>query len=104
MPKFNVIVEHQMGRDPAIERLQSFSEDLKQQYSRDVSEVNETWHEDGTLVFSITAMGMTINGIMNTTHDQVAVNGNLPFAALPFRGMIQNQIESELKRLLHDQA
>ena len=103
MPKFTVIVDHSMGRQPAIDRLQSFSEDLKVQYSREVTEVTETWNEDGTLDFSIKAMGMKITGVMNPTENQVAVDGQLPFAALPFRGMIQNQIETELKRLLQQE-
>ena len=103
MPKFNVNVDHSMGRQPAIEKLQSFSEELKVQYSREVTEVTETWNEDGTLDFSIKAMGVTITGIMNPSDDQVNVDGQLPFAALPFRGMIQNQIETELRRLLQDE-
>ena len=97
MPKFNVIVPHSLQRDDVVGRLQGFSEEVRASSPVELTNVSENWDEAGKLEFSFTAMGLEIAGNLVATNDEVTVKGTLPFAAMPFRGAIESQIESKIK-------
>jgi hypothetical protein len=65
-----------------------------------VSELEESWSEDGTYEFSFKVMGMAVSGNMVTEVDTVRVKGSIPFAALPFRGQLENEIRERLREAL----
>ncbi len=100
MPSFNILVPHQTDRQTAIQRLRRFADIVRTQMVGQVSDVQEQWSEDGTLDFSFAAMGMKITGAMNTDDQNVALKGTLPFAALPFRGMIEKTIQEKIQEAL----
>ena len=97
MPKFSVSVDHQVGREQAVEKLKTSFDQAKTQAGDQVDGLEEVWDDDGNLDFSFSAMGFKISGRMVTGSDQVEVNGNLPFAALPFRGALENQIAGKIR-------
>jgi hypothetical protein len=97
MPKFSIVVDHTIARDDAVERLRAHFEESKKEVANQVSNVSENWDEAGNLDFSFSAMGFSISGRMETEDSQVKVNGELPFAALPFRGALENQIASRIR-------
>ena len=45
-------------------------------------------------------MGFKISGTLVTCEQKVTVAGDLPFAALPFRGAIESQIENKVKEAI----
>ena len=99
MPGFNTEVEHQLGREEAVERLKKFLEQVRQKYSEFVTELQGAWN-DNVLTFSLKTYGFKIDGTL-TVEDRLArLTGNLPFAALAFRGKIEQSIVSELRREL----
>ncbi|MFK7766419.1 MAG: polyhydroxyalkanoic acid system family protein [Mariniblastus sp.] len=100
MPKFNVEVDHQNTRDDAVEKLRGFSEQILKDAPVEVSDVEEVWDESGKLDFSFKAMGFKISGTMVTSAEKVTVAGNLPFAALPFRGALESQIADKVKEAI----
>lgn len=100
MAKFNVVVPHSIARDQAVERLRGFSEKIKSDLPGEVGEVEEAWDAAGNLSFAFKAMGMKISGTMVTCTQQVTVAGQLPFAALPFRGAIEKQIAEKVKEAI----
>ena len=100
MAKFNVVVDHQIQRQQAVESLRTFSDHIRKESPVEVSEVEENWYDSGNLNFSFKAMGFTISGSMVTCDQKVTVAGKMPFAALPFRGAIESQIEEKVKEAI----
>ena len=100
MPKFNVIVSHSLRREIVVIRLRGFSEQARVNSPVELSEIRENWDEAGNLEFSFIAMGMQISGSLVTSECDVTVYGSLPFAAMPFRGAIETEIESRIKDVI----
>ncbi len=99
MPSFNTEVEHQLGQQEATDRLKKLLDQVREQYSDFVTELHGNW-ADNVLTFSLKTYGFKIDGIL-TVEDQLArLTGNLPFAALAFRGKIEQSIVGELRREL----
>lgn len=100
MPKFSVVVQHQLERRECIVRLRGFSQQVIQQASIELSNLNESWDDDGNLEFAFTAMGLQISGYVRTTEDQVTVDGRMPLAAAMFRGAIETQIAEQIRQVV----
>ena len=100
MAKFNVVVDHEIERDEAVSRLKVFSDMIREKMPVEVSDVEETWDDTGNLIFSFKAMGFRIAGKMVTCTQQVTIIGDIPFAALPFRGAIESQIADKVREAI----
>jgi len=100
MPKFNVSVDHETPRPDAIAKLKNFSEKVRADSPVELTDISETWDDDGNLQFAFKAMGMTVSGSVVTSDSQVVVAGTLPFAAVPFRGQIEQQIKKQVESAL----
>jgi len=99
MPSFAISVPHQLPPDEALRRIQGLLGDLKQQYGDQVSDLKESWTgNDGE--FSLTAMGLRLSGTLSVLPGEVKLNGNIPFAAVPFRGQIERMIRERAETLL----
>ena len=103
MPSFNTEVPHQLGQETATERLKGFVDRVSERFKDQVSSVDGNW-EANSLSFSLTTFGFTIDGKMDVEDDKVLLNGNLPFAAVAFRGKIEQSIASELEKALNSEA
>ena len=97
MAKFNVVVQHEIQRELAVTRLRGFADKIRGDTPVEVSELEEVWDENGNLTFSFKALGFKVSGSMVTCESKVTVVGNLPFAALPFRGAIETQIADQVR-------
>ncbi|MEC9091897.1 MAG: polyhydroxyalkanoic acid system family protein [Planctomycetota bacterium] len=102
MPGFKANVEHRLGKDVALQRLKSFSEEVRAKYGSQISEMQENWDEQGNLKFGFKAMGLTISGELVVDDQEARINGQLPFAAVAFRGTIEQEITAALKNALTD--
>ncbi|MCP4477592.1 MAG: hypothetical protein GY880_31535 [Planctomycetaceae bacterium] len=100
MAKFNVAVPHGVPRQTAATKLRSFADQIRDSAAIEVTDVQETWDDDGNLEFSFKAMGMSISGTMTVCEDNVTVAGTIPFAALPFRGAIESQIAEKIREAI----
>ena len=100
MPKFNVAVPHQSQRDDVVLRLKDFADQVRQDAPIELTEVTEQWDDRGNLSFEFRAMGLKIAGTVVTCESHVTVVGQLPFAAVPFRGQIERQIETKVMEAL----
>ena len=99
MPGFNTEVPHQLGKEPAKERLKGFLDNVRTQYKDQVSNLQESWEGD-TLKYSFKTYGFTISGDLLVQEDVIQMTGKLPIAAMAFRGKIEQSIRSELEKLL----
>lgn len=99
MPSFAMSVPHKLTQDEAQSRIKNLLAELKQQYGDQVSDLQETWNGHNGQ-FALTAMGMRISGTLAVEPEQVSLNGNIPFAAVPFRGQIEKLIREQAETLL----
>ena len=99
MPGFSTEVPHQLGRDEATERLKNFVERVREHYKDQVSNLQGEW-VDHTLEITFTTYGFGIEALVEVLDDVVKLTGKLPFAAVAFRGKIEQSIASELKKVL----
>jgi hypothetical protein len=99
MPAFHVNVPHNLGKDQATERLKVFLEKVAERYKDQVSKMEGNWVEN-VLNFAMTTYGFTISGNMTVEESAVRLDGQLPFAALAFKGKIEKTISEELSKRL----
>ena len=100
MPSFNVVVAHELQRDECVKKLRGFSEQFRRDSAVELTDIEETWDDKGNLQFAFKAMGMKISGQMETKPDEVTVNGQLPFAAVVFRGTLESQISEKIREAI----
>jgi len=99
MPAFNAEVPHTLGQSDATERLKDFVQDAQQRFGEHVNEMDGTWN-DNVLDFWLSTFGMKITGSLTVDESAARITGQLPLAAMPFRGKIEQTIAAELQQAL----
>jgi putative polyhydroxyalkanoate system protein len=99
VPKFAVRVPHTLTQPEARSRLERFADVLQQKFQNQVSELQQSWDGD-TLRFGFKTYGIPLTGGITVGESDLAVDGDLPFAAMMFRGKIESSIREELERLV----
>ena len=99
MPSFNVQVPHSLGQDAAKARMESFLETMEKKYKDQISDMDGSW-SDNILNFSFSTFGIKIDGKMTVAEDNVQMDGELPFAAMMFKGKIASGIQEALEKAL----
>ena len=97
MPGFNTEVPHGLGKEAALERLKGFLSQVKERYAKEISEVAGEWDEN-VLSYEFTTFGIKVDGKLTVEDDVVKMDGNLPFAAMMFKGKISNSIKVALEK------
>ena len=99
MPKIEMSVPHQLGREEAMSRIQGMMTQVKEQYGSQVTDLEEQWTDSGGS-FSFKAMGFAVSGDLAVHDDHVSMDGDIPWAAAPFKGTIETTIRERAERLL----
>jgi hypothetical protein len=99
MPGISINTPHALGAEEATNRLKTLFVKLKEEHKDKVSNLEETWN-DNKLDYSFSTYGFNIKGDMTVEADEVKVNGNLPFAAMMFKGKIEQSVREQLEKLL----
>lgn len=99
MPSLKMSVPHQLGQEEAVTRLKGFLEKVKQRYQNQVSDLEESWVANA-LDFAFKTFGFHIKGHMVVDPDDVKFEGQIPFAAMMFKGKIEQTIRDEMNRVL----
>ncbi|MCE9552463.1 MAG: polyhydroxyalkanoic acid system family protein [Planctomycetes bacterium] len=99
MPSIKINVPHAHGQQQASERLLGFMTQMKHQYKDQVSDLQETW-EENRLNYSFRTFGMTVRGAVEVQEQHVSLHADLPFAAMMFKGKIEQEIRGTLERVL----
>ena len=100
MPGFKANYQHNLGKEVAVEKLKHFSAKVREKYGNQISDMEEQWDDAGNLNFGFKALGLKISGVMSVDDSNAEINGELPFAAVMFRGRIENEITSALESAL----
>ena len=99
MPGFNTEVNHELGKDAAVEKLKGFLDQVKERYPKEISQINGAW-EDNVLNYEFTTFGIKVDGTLTVEEGVVRMEGNLPFAAMMFKGKISNSIKVALEKAI----
>jgi len=103
MPGFKAQVEHDLGKDEASRRLQSFVQRVRDKYQDQVKNLEAEWVEN-SLNFAFRTYGFNVSGVLAVTDDSAAIEGKIPFAAVAFKGKIQQSVRDELAKALAEPA
>ncbi len=99
MPKFGFSVPHQLTKDEARSRLERFAEMLQTKFQGKISDLNQSWEGD-TLKFGFKTYGIHLQGGIAVTDQELKLDGELPFAAMMFRGKIESDFKEQLERIV----
>lgn len=99
MPSFKTAVPHGLSKDEASQRMKGLLEKVRSRYGDQVSDLEETWEGD-TLKYSFKTYGFKIKGEVEVTDKNVELKGDLPIAAMPFKGRIEQSISEEVGKAL----
>lgn len=99
MPKSTVSIDHSLGKEEALNRLQGMLAQVKENYGNQVSDLEENWTDNGGS-FSFKAMGFKISGDLTVTDSKVMIDAEFPWAAKPFQSTIETTIRERAERLL----
>lgn len=99
MPSLTISVPHSLGTEEATARLKTFFGKLKERYQDKMSNLEEQW-EGNKLAYAFSTFGFNIKGDLNVEPGEVKVNGSLPFAAMMFKGKIEQSVREELEKVL----
>jgi hypothetical protein len=99
MPGFSTEVPHTLGRAAATEKLKGFADRVREKYKDQVSSMSGEW-QDNLYKFAITTYGFTISGVLTVEEALARLDAQIPFAALAFKGKIEQSFASEIKKAL----
>jgi hypothetical protein len=99
MPKIKLSVPHRLGQDEAKTRISKLISDSRGQFGDKVTDLKESW-SGNVETFSFRAMGFEIDGQLNVQPAEVGIDVNLPWAAIPFKGMVESEILKHARELL----
>jgi putative polyhydroxyalkanoate system protein len=97
MPKFGLTVPHQLTKDEARSRLERLIEAIENKFK--VSDLEKSWDGD-TLNFSAKTFGIQLKGGIAVTENELKLDGELPFAAMMFKGKIESDFKEQLERIV----
>ena len=99
MPSLSLSMPHSLGQEEALKRLKAAIEKAKARNQGKVTNLKEDWNNN-RLDYSFTTFSFNIKGEVTVEPDQVKLNGSLPFAAMMFKGKIEQTVRDELGKLL----
>ncbi len=99
MPKINMEIPHALAAEEAKRRLEHKAEFLQSQYGDQVKDMTQSWLGN-ILSFGFKTMGMRFDGTVGVEDDKIVVNGDIPFAAMMFKGKIESELKSQMERIL----
>jgi len=103
MPKISLAVPHSLSQEDAAARLKGLLARLKEKHGDKIKNLTEEWGEN-TGKFGFSAMGFSVKAAAVVEPNQVKLDGEIPFAAMMFKGKIESEIRETLTRVLNSPA
>lgn len=97
MPRVSVAVPHELEPDEVVERAGPYIEKIVEDFQGDDLEIE--W-EGRSANFSFTSLTFNIKGEVAVSDEDIAINVDLPFAALIFKDKVERAIGKNLKRAI----
>ncbi len=99
MPSLKLSVPHELGQDEATTRVKTFLAKVQAKYEAQVSDLQQSW-TDNVLNFAFKTYGFAVKGSMAVQASEVRFDGAIPFAAMLFKGKIEQTLRDEMTKLL----
>jgi hypothetical protein len=99
MPQFNVSVPHHTTKEQATEKVKFLLDKIGQKYANQIKDLEQEFEGD-KLNFSFKTLGIKVSGEGTVDDENVNIKGNLPLAAMMFKGKIESDLREELKRMM----
>jgi hypothetical protein len=99
MPSLKLDFPHNLGQQEAVDRLKTLLTKVKNKYQDQVSDLQESW-TDNTLTFGFSTYGFKIGGNVVVEPNEVKLDGQIPFAAMMFKGKIESALRDQLAKEL----
>ena len=99
MPALKMNFPHQLGRQTAQDRLHTLLAKVKHRYGDQVSNLRESW-SDNVLDFGFSTYGFGIQGNVTVEENEVRIDGQIPFAAMMFKGKIEQALRETMTKTL----
>jgi hypothetical protein len=99
MPTMSLTVPHALDMHEAEKRLKGLLLKIKERHGDKFSNLKEEWAGNSG-AFSFTTYGFNVKTAVTVEPNQVRVHGELPFAAMMFKGRIEKEIRETLTRVL----
>ena len=100
MPVLKLKSPHSLPPDEAAARVKKRIAEEVEKQAQYVTELKETVIHPNKSEYSCKVYGFNLSGSFHSTENEIAVEVNLPFAAMMVKGMIENQLQSALDQAL----
>ena len=100
MPVLKLKSPHSLSPDEATARLKKRIAEEAEKQAQYVTELKETVIHPNKSEYSCKVYGFNLSGNFQTTDHEIAIEVNLPFAAVMMKGMIESQLQSALDQML----
>ena len=97
MPGFSTEVPHSLGKEGCMERMKGFLDQVEERFKGQIGEIDGSW-DDNVLSYKFVSYGIKIEGKMRVEEEQVKMEGEIPFAAMMFKGKIVDSIRGALEK------
>ena len=99
MPSLSLAIPHSLGQEVAQQRLQSL---LTKALERNQSKISnlEQATEGNRQTFKFSTFGFKVSGDVVVEAAQIVLNVSLPFAAMMFKGKIEQTLREEITKAL----
>lgn len=107
MPKFSFSVPQTHGKEAAKVKFKEYMERSKEFFAKQMSDHKEDWSgwdTDGRYGFGFSTFGFKISGVMTVGENDVKVDGDLPIAAMMFKGKVEEGFRDIVRRALGEPA
>jgi hypothetical protein len=99
MPSLKLTFPHQLGQEEAVARLKNLLTRVQEKYQAQVSDLHQAWNGN-TLNFSFSTYGFKVSGDVIVQPTEVQLDGQIPIAAMMFKGKIESAIRDQLAKEL----
>lgn len=99
MPAMSVTAPHTLGKEAAIKQMTGIMERMQKKFPNQVSGIEESWNGN-VMNFQFSTYGFRIKGQTTVEESEVHLTGELPFAAVMFKGRIEQSIQDEIVKAL----
>ena len=99
MSNLSMSIPHQLGKEEALNRIQSVLKNVEAKFGSQVSDLQQDW-QSNTGNFSFRVMNMPVSGTLTVNDNDVALDSKLPMAAAMFQGKIKSIILEEARKVL----
>lgn len=99
MPTLKVNIPHRLREEEALRRIKDLLGEVKNQFADKISDLREEWNGNAG-IFSFSAMGLPVSGMLTVRGDEVELSGELPFVASFFKGKIERIVRERAESLL----